>query len=303
MANLYSHAESNTRKTWLYLTGFFLFVIAIGWVVSYVLESPALLIFAVVLSLVMSVGSYWYSDKLVLKMTNAKPIEKRDNAELYRLVENLSITAGLPMPRLYVIQDAQPNAFATGRDPEHAVVAVTTGLLERLERVELEGVLAHEFSHIGNKDMLVSTVVVVLVGVVVLLADFFFRMAFWGGLGGRNNDRGGGQMQLVMIGVAVVFLILAPIAAQIIKSAISRKREFLADASGALLTRHPDGLARALEKIAANPHQLKKANDATAHLYIASPFRGKEKKSWIHKLFMTHPPTEQRVAALRGMQL
>ena len=304
MANLYTHAESNTRKTWIYLTGFFLLIIALGWVVSYVLESPVLLVVAVVLSIIMSVGSYWYSDKIVLKMSGAKPIEKADNPELYRLVENLSITAGLPMPKLYIIQDAQPNAFATGRDAKHAVVAVTTGILERLERVELEGVLAHEMSHIGNKDMLISTVVVVLVGIVVLLADFFFRMAFFGGLGGRNNnDRGGGQMHLIMIGVAVVFAILAPLAAQVIKSAVSRKREFLADASGALLTRHPEGLARALEKISQDPHQLNHANDATAHLYIASPFRGKEKASWIHKLFMTHPPVEQRVAALRGMQV
>lgn len=286
----------------MYLTGFFLFVMAIGWVMSYVLESYFILIIAVVLALAMSVGSYWYSDRLVLSMTRARPVEKKDHAELYRIVENLSITAGLPMPRLYIIEDAQPNAFATGRNAEHGVVAVTAGLLERLERVELEGVLAHEMSHIGNKDILISTVVVVLVGVVVLLADFFFRMAFFGGIGGRD-DRGGGQARLVMIGVALVFMILAPLAAQVIKSAISRKREFLADASGALLTRHPDGLARALEKIAADPHQLRGANDATAHLYIASPFRGKEKKSWIHKLFMTHPPVEQRVAALKGMQV
>ena len=302
MASLYTHAESNTRKTWLYLTGFFLFVVAIGWVMSYILGSYFILVIAVVLSLVMSVGSYWYSDKVVLSMTRAKPIEKKDHPELYRIVENLSITAGLPMPRLYIIDDPQPNAFATGRNAEHGVVAVTTGMLARLERVELEGVLAHELSHIGNKDMLISTVVVVLVGVVVLLADFFFHMAFWGGIGGRS-DRGGGQARLVMIGVALVFMILAPLAAQVIKSAISRKREFLADASGALLTRYPEGLARALQKISSDPHQLRKANDATAHLYIASPFRGKEKKSWIHKLFMTHPPMEDRVKALRGMRV
>lgn len=302
MASLYTHAESNTRKTWLYLTGFFLFVVAIGWVMSYILGSYFILVIAVVLSLVMSVGSYWYSDKVVLSMTRAKPIEKKDHPELYRIVENLSITAGLPMPRLYIIDDPQPNAFATGRNAEHGVVAVTTGMLTRLERVELEGVLAHELSHIGNKDMLISTVVVVLVGVVVLLADFFFHMAFWGGIGGRS-DRGGGQARLVMIGVALVFMILAPLAAQVIKSAISRKREFLADASGALLTRYPEGLARALQKISNDPHQLRKANDATAHLYIASPFRGKEKKSWIHKLFMTHPPMEDRVKALRGMRV
>ena len=302
--NLYTHAESNTRKTWLYLTGFFVLIIVLGWVISYALESPALLIFAVVVSITMSVGSYWFSDKLVIAMSNAKPIEKKDHPELYRLVENLSITAGLPMPRLYIISDPQPNAFATGRNAENGVVAVTTGLLERLERVELEGVLAHELSHIGNKDILVSTIVVVLVGVVVLTADFFFRMAFWGGLGGgRDNDRGGGQAQFIMIGVALVFMILAPLLAQLMKMAISRKREFLADASGALLTRYPDGLARALEKIASDPHQLRTASDATAHLYFTSPFRGKEKKSWIHKLFMTHPPVEERVAALKGIQI
>jgi len=302
MANLYTHAESNTRKTWLYLTGFFLFVIAIGWVASYVLESYFIFIIAIVLSIVMSVGSYWFSDKMVLKMSNAKPIEKRDNPELYRIIENLSITAGLPVPKVYIITDPQPNAFATGRNAKHGVVAVTTGLLERLERVELEGVLAHEMSHIGNKDILISTVVIVLVGVVAILANFFFRMAFWGGFGGRD-DRGGGQMKLIMMGVALLFMILAPLAAQVMKLAISRKREFLADASGALLTRHPDGLARALEKIANDPHQLKRANDATAHLYIASPFRGKEKKSWLHKLFMTHPLMEDRVKALRGMRM
>ncbi len=301
--NLYTHAESNTRKTWLYLAGFFLFVIGVGWVMSYVLESYALFAIAVVISIAMSVGSYWYSDKLVLAMSGAKPIEKRDNPELYRVVENLSITAGLPMPKLYIIEDAQPNAFATGRDAKHGVVAVTTGLLNRLERAELEGVLAHELSHIGNKDILVSTVVVVLVGIVALLADFFFRMAFWGGFGRRDNDRNSGQLHLIMIGVSLVFVILAPIIAQLIKLAVSRKREFLADASGALLTRYPDGLARALEKISSDPHQLRTANDATAHLYFANPFRGKEKTSWIHKLFMTHPPVEARVAALRGMQV
>lgn len=298
--NIYSQAEANTRRTWLYLLGFLLFVIFAGWLMSYVLESQVILWIAVGLSLVMSFSSYWYSDKLVLSLAKAKPIEKKDAPELYRLVENLSITAGLPVPKVFIIQDAQPNAFATGRDPKHAVVAVTTGLLDRLDRTELEGVLAHEMSHIGNRDMLVSAVVVVLVGIVVLLADLFFRMAFWGGFGGRD-DRGGGQARLVMILVALVFLVAAPLMAQLMKLAISRKREFLADASGVLLTRYPEGLARALEKIAADPHQLKTASDATSHLYIASPFRGKEKKSWIHKLFLTHPPAEERVAALRGM--
>lgn len=303
MANLYSHAEANMRKTWLYLTGFFLLVIGLGWVMSYLFEDSSILLFAVVLSIVMSIGSYWFSDKLVLAMSSAKPIQKSDAPELYRIVENLTITAGLPMPKLYIMEDVQPNAFATGRNAKHAVVAVTTGLLNRLERVELEGVIAHELSHIGNKDMLVSTVVIVLVGFVAVITDFFFRAAFYGGLGGRNDERGAGQARVVMMVIALVFMVIAPLTAQLIRFAISRKREFLADVSGALLTRFPEGLARALEKISADPHQLKQANDATAHLYIANPFRGKEKTSWLHKLFMTHPPVEERVRALRGMKV
>ena len=299
--NIYSHAEANTRKTWLYLLGFFLFVIGAGWLMSYVLGTQIILWIAVVLSIVMSFGSFWYSDKVVLSLSHAKPIEKKDAPELYRIVENLSITAGLPIPRIFVIQDAQPNAFATGRDAKHAVVAVTTGLLQRLDRVELEGVVAHELSHIGNKDMLISTIVVVLVGIVVLLANLFFRLAFFGGLGGRG-DRGGGQARIVMILIALAFLIIAPVLAQIMKLAISRKREFLADASGALLTRYPEGLARALEKISADPHQLKSANDALSHLYIANPFRGKERKSWLHRLFMSHPPVAERLAVLRNQK-
>ena len=298
--DIYSHAEANTRKTWLYLLGFFLFVIGAGWLMSYILGSQIILWIAVVLSIVMSVGSFWYSDKLVLSLSHAKPILKNDYPELYRIVENLSITAGLPMPRLFIIKDAQPNALATGRDAKHAVVAVTTGLLERLTRVELEGVLSHELSHIGNKDMLISTIVVVLVGVIVLLANLFFRLAFFGGMGGHSNR--GGQARIVMIVIALAFLIIAPVLAQIMKLAISRKREFLADASGALLTRYPEGLASALEKIAKDPNQLKSANDALSHLYISNPFRGKEQKNWMHKLFMSHPPLEERVAALRSQK-
>jgi len=286
----------------VYLAIFLLFIIGLGWVVSYIANAPAILWIAAIVSILMSIGSYWYSDKIVLGMTGAKPIEKRDNPELYRIVENLCITAGPPVPRIYILQDPQPNAFATGRDPQHAVVAVTTGLLSRLERTELEGVIAHELSHIGNRDILISTIVVVLTGVVVLAVDFFFRLSFRGGFRSRN-DRGSGQTQVVIMLLGLVFLILAPILAQLMQFAISRKREFLADASGALLTRYPEGLARALEKISADPNQLRRASDATAHLYIASPFRGKEKTSWIHKLFMTHPPVEERVSVLRGMNI
>jgi heat shock protein HtpX len=299
MATLYTHAESNTRKTWLYLTIFLLFIIGLGWLLSYLLGNQIILILAVVFSFLMSFGSYWYSDKIVLAMTKAKPIEKKDNPELYRLVENLSITAGLPLPKIYIISEDQPNAFATGRNPQQAVVAVTRGLLEKLNRVELEGVIAHELSHIGNRDILLSTIVVVLVGLVALLSDFFLRISFWGG--DRRNSRGSGGAILLVLGI--VAAILAPLAAVLIQMAISRKREFLADSSGALLTRYPEGLARALEKISQDPRPLKIANDATAHLYIASPFRGREKTSWFHKLFLTHPPVEERIKVLRGMKI
>lgn len=301
MADIYSHKDANVRKTWLLITFFFLLTIFFGWVLSYVFESPGILLIAIIVSIAMSVGSYWWSDKLVLSMTNAKPLRKEDNPELYRLVENLSITAGLPMPKLYVLEEAAPNAFATGRNPEHAVVAVTTGLLQRLDRAELEGVLAHEMSHIGNRDMLVSTVVVVLAGVIVYAADFLFRTFLWGGVGGRDRREGGGW--LVLIGL--VALIVAPLLATIVKLAVSRKREFLADASGALLTRYPEGLASALEKIAADPNKLSVANNATAHLFFENPFKGDKRGgevSWFAKLFMTHPPVAERVRALRGME-
>ena len=300
--NLYTQAESNIRKTWFYLFFFLVLIIAVGWAISYYFQSPVILYVAVAISLLMNFIAYWKSDKIVLSLNHAKPIEKRDNPELYRVVENLCITAGLPLPKIYIIDSAQPNAFATGRDKKHAVVAVTRGLLEKLERVELEGVLAHELSHIGNRDMLLQTVIVVLVGVIVIMTDFFFRISFWGGFRGRNNKEGG-QIGVIMMVVAIALAILAPIFAQLIKLAISRKREFLADASGALLTRYPEGLARALEKISQDPNPLRGASDATSHLYIASPFRGKEKKAWLHKLFATHPPVEERIYALREMKI
>lgn len=300
MANLYVQSESNVRKTWFYLFFFLVLIIAIGWIVSYFLETPAVLYVAVILSIVLNFFAYWNSHNIVLAFSRARPIEKRDNPELYRLVENLCITAGLPLPKIYIIDSDQPNAFATGRNSKNAVIAVTRGLLGKLERAELEGVIAHELAHIGNKDMLLQTIVVVLVGFIAMLTHFFFRIAFWSNLG---RSREGGRAKLVMMAVALALALLAPIFAQLLKMAISRKREFLADSSGALLTRYPEGLARALEKISADPNPIKTASDATSHLYIASPFRGKEKKSWLHKLFMTHPPIEERVNALRGMRI
>ncbi len=249
MATLYTQAESNIRKTWLYLTFFLLFIIAIGWFFSYYYKNQAILYIATAFSILTSFSSYWYSDKIVLAMTRAKPIEKKDNPEIYRLVENLCITAGLPLPKIYIIDEAQPNAFATGRDAKHAIVALTRGLLEKLEKTELEGVIAHELSHIGNKDMLLQTIVVILAGIIVNLSNIFLRMSFFGGR--RSDDSRGGGI-LAFFGIAAI--ILAPIAATLIQLAISRKREFLADASGALLTRYPEGLARALEKISADPN-------------------------------------------------
>lgn len=299
MATLYTQAESNTKKTWFLIVGFLIFIVFLGWLFSYLLDSPAILIIAIFIAVLMSFGSYWYSDKIILSMTKAKPIAKKDNPELYRIVENLCITAGLPLPRIYIIKERQPNAFATGRDAKHAVVAVTQGLLDKLERTELEGVIAHELAHIGNKDMLLGAVVVILVGVVALLSNLFIRISFFGG--GRRDSRGRAGVLLLILGI--IAAILAPIAAGLIKMAISRKREFLADASGALLTRYPEGLARALEKISADPTPSKMANNSTAHLFISSPFKGKQQNNWFTKLFMTHPPVKERTRALRGMKV
>jgi len=246
----------------------------------------------------MSVVSYWRADKIVLAMHRGREVDMRNNPELYRVLENLAITAGLPMPKIYVVPEAAPNAFATGRDPEHAVVAVTEGLLERLDRSELEGVLSHELSHIGNRDTLLATVVVVLVGFISLLSDMFMRSTMYGERrGGRDN---GGSV-LILVGLALT--ILAPISATLIQLAISRKREFLADASGALLTRYPEGLASALAKISADSTPMRTANNTTAHLWVEDPYRINQGVGWFHKLFLTHPPIEERVRALRGLEV
>ena len=298
MPTLYTQKDKNIRKTWFLIFIFLVFIIGLGWVFSYQFQSPAILIIAVVFSSLMSFVSYWYSDKIVLKMSKAKEIKKQDNPELHRLVENLCITAGLPLPKIYIIDEMSPNAFATGRDPKHAVIAVTRGLLEKLNRSELEGVLAHELSHIGNRDILLQTVVVVLVGMVALLSNWFVRWSIFGG-GKRGSREGGSQFAGIMVLIGFVLAILSPFIATLIHMAISRKREFLADADGALLTRYPEGLAHALEKISRDKTPLKVANKATAHLYIANPF----KKKKVRKIFSTHPPVEERISALRGMDI
>ena len=296
---LYTHADKNVRKTWFYLTGFLIFIILIAWIVSYFLDSYIILWIGVIYSFLVSFFSYWYSDKIVLAMSGAKLIEKKDNPELYRLVENLCITAGLPLPKIYIIDELQANAFATGRNPKHGVIAVTKGLLQKLERTELEGVIAHELAHIGNKDALLQTIVVVLTGVIVIITNLFFRISLYGGRRSNRDNKAG----IIMLFISLALVVLAPLLATLIKLAISRKREFLADASGAILTRYPEGLARALEKISQDPNPMKKANNSTAHLFISSPFRGNQSKSWLTKLFLTHPPLKERTKALRGIKI
>lgn len=296
MASLYTQQGKNIRRTWLLMTGFLVIVIGLGWLIAQIYGNTFILYAAVAFSLVMNVTAYWFSDKVALAATGAKEADLNQYRELHRIVENLAITAGLPKPRVYVIEDAAPNAFAAGRDPKHAVVAVTTGLLARLERSELEGVLAHELSHIGNRDILVMTVAVVLAGFIAIVADVFLRMSFFGG-NNRNNKNP------ILLVAGIVAIIVAPIAAQLIRLAVSRRREFLADASGALLTRYPDALASALQKIASYDVPMRRANHATAHLFISNPFGPHEAGAWIAKLFSTHPPVEERVAALEGMNV
>ncbi len=292
MANLYNTADSNIRRTYLLITIFLILIILFGLLISYILDSVFILVIAVIYALASVIASYWWSDKIILGMFNAKEIKKEDNPELFRLVENLSITAGLPMPKIYILNEKQPNAFATGRNPDNSVIAFTTGLLEKLERTELEGVVAHELSHVKNRDILIGSVVVVLVAVIAVLARLYIRTSFWSNRG-RNNG--------IFLLLGILAAVLLPLVATIIRLAISRKREFLADASAALLTRYPEGLAKALEKISRDPHPMKQANEQTAsHLFISSPLRGQEKVTWFSKLFMTHPPAKERIAALRG---
>lgn len=276
---------------------FFVVVIGIAWAFSYIQNNPAILYFGVIFSVGMNVWSYWYSDSLVIKMSGAKPAAREQYFDLWNAVENLSITAGLPMPKLYVIDDQSPNAFATGRDKEHAAVAVTTGLLKILNKTELEGVIAHELSHIGNRDTLLATIVVVLVGFVAVMSDMFLRSSHFGG--GRDRDNRLGAFFMI---AGILLAILAPLIAQLMHFAISRKREFLADASGALLTRYPEGLASALEKISAYPVGLQRVSTATAHLYIANPLKDGRAMSVMSKIFSTHPPVVERIAALRGTE-
>ena len=289
---MYNQITSNKRKTRILMLIFFCVVIGIGYIFNYLGYGYGAVILAFVISMFMTWLSYFHGDKIALKSAGAKEITKEDNPYVYRMVENLTITAGMPMPRVHIIDSPAMNAFATGRDPEHASIAFTTGIINALENEELEGVAAHELSHVQNLDIRVMTIVIVLVGTIALLSDMFFRMSFFGGRSSENKGAGG---VLAIVGIAL--MILSPIIAEIIKLAISRKREYLADASGSLLTRYPEGLARALEKISASNVPLATANSATAHLFISNPFKGKR----VSNIFSTHPPIEDRVKKLRGM--
>lgn len=303
---MYKDIDSNKIKTALLMGVFMFFVISVGYFLSWYFGNYAILAIAIIVAVVQSLVSYYYSDSITLSISQAQEVPRKEPfLDLHRTVENLSITAGIPKPKIYLIDDTAPNAFATGRDPQHASIAITSGLLSKLNKTELEGVIAHEMSHIGNYDIRLMMVVVILVGVIALLSDFFLRWTWFGGSRrSDNNDSGGSQLQGILMLVGLVLVILSPIIATLIQLSISRKREYLADATSALLTRYPEGLASALEKISKDTEPLEVANKATAHLYIASPFKDKEdggSQSWLAGLFETHPPIEERIKLLRSM--
>lgn len=300
----YTQVSSNRIKTWLIMFFFAIFVTGIIFIFAsaWGFDFPSALSFsgiALIIAGIMNFFSYYNSDKIVMAISRAKQIQEKDNPILFRTVENLTIAAGLPMPKIYLIDDSAPNAFATGRDPKHASIAFTTGILSKLNKLELEGVTAHELSHVGNYDTRLMAIVSILVGTIALAADFFLRMSFFS-RGDRDDDRGGNAIFMIL---GIVMAILAPIVATLIQLAVSRKREYLADASGALLTRNPDSLADALLKISKDPEPLEVANKATAHMYITNPIKNQKGAITLFaNLFNTHPPIADRVKALRAMQ-
>lgn len=295
----YTAIGKNKRNSVILIGVFLLVIIALGYTFSQIYGNPGILVFAVLFSSISALISYYFSDSITLAMSHAVQVDSKTAPELWQVVENLTITAGLPMPRVYVIEDTAINAFATGRNPKHAVVCATTGCLDRLNKTELEGVIAHELSHVGNYDIRFMTLVVVLVGIITLLGDWLLRFSFFGGR--KNDDKEGGNVLAI---AGIILALLSPIIATLIQLAVSRQREFLADSSGALLTRYPEGLASALEKIARDPEPLEVANKATAHLYIANPLKNqKDGVGWFSKMFNTHPPIEERIKRLREMNL
>ncbi len=309
----YDLIAKNKRESWILIFSFLVVISLLGWVFSQVYQNSAILYLAVIISSCSAIFSYYFADSITLAVSQAQEVDRQSNQELYRVVENLCITAGIPTPKIYIINDSAPNAFATGRDPKHAVVCYTTGILQKLNKAELEGVTAHELSHIGNYDIRLMTLVVVLVGMITLLSNWFFRFSFFGGR--RSNSKDSGGLGNALFAIGILLAILSPVIATIIKLAVSREREYLADASGALLTRFPEGLASALEKISGDTTPLTEANNATAHLYIVSPFHQDNEgmsaqatdnhgsKGWFASMFNTHPPIKDRIKRLREMNL
>jgi heat shock protein HtpX len=300
---VYEEIAQNRRRTILLVVGAVLLLGAVGYAIGLLYQAgPAGLVIAVIIAAVMSIGSYLYGDKMVLASTRAREVSSEEAPRLHNIVEGLAIAAGIPKPRIYIVPEQAPNAFATGRDPEHSSIAVTQGLLEMVNRVELEGVIGHELSHVLDRDILVGTVVATLVGAIVLISEFGMRAWFWGGGRRSNNDSGGGVLGLALFAFGIVLLVLAPIAGQIIRFSVSREREYLADAQGAMLTRYPPGLIGALKKIQASPTAMHSANNATAHLWLNQPSRiPGDKQSAMEKLFSTHPPIEERIRRLEEM--
>src|SRR6266404_6439524 len=308
----YDLINKNKRESWILIFSFLVVISALGWVFAQVYQNSAILYLAVIFSVGSALFSYYFADSITLLVSKAQEVDRKANQQLYNIVENLCIAAGIPTPKIYIIDDTAPNAFATGRDPKHAVICFTTGILQKLDKAELEGVTAHELSHIGNYDIRLMTLVVVLVGTITLLGNWFLRFSFFGGR--RSNSRDNGNIGLILFAIGILLAILSPLIATLIKLAVSRQREYLADASGALLTRYPEGLAKALEKISSDTAPLAEANNATAHLYIVNPFHEDRMeatsehpenphggRSWFAGLFNTHPPIEDRVKRLREM--
>lgn len=299
---MYDQIASNKFKSVLLVLFFVALVLAVGWAFGYSSDlGSAGLALALVVAFAMTWGSYWYSDRIVLSISRARPVDRDSEPYLVNVVEGLTIAAGIPQPAAYVIDDPAPNAFATGRDPDHAAIAVTTGLLGKLDRLELEGVIAHEMSHIRNYDTLVQTLAAVMAGTIVLLSDWVFRSWLWGGGRRRSSSGGGGQLGIALALLAIALMVLSPLFATVIQMAISRKREYLADANAALLTRYPQGLAGALRKIAADTNQLRAANKATESLYFANPLKDIRNGRGLNALFDTHPPISDRIARLEAM--
>lgn len=311
----YDLINKNKRESWILIFSFLIVISLLGYLFAQVYDNSAILYLAVIFSVGSALFSYYFADSITLAVSKAQEVDRASNLQLYNIVENLCIAAGIPSPKIYIINDGAPNAFATGRDPKHAVICYTSGILQKLNKTELEGVTAHELSHIGNYDIRLMTLVVVLVGMVTLLSNWFLRFSFFGGRRSNSRDNNN-NIGMILFAVGILLAILSPLIATLIKLAISRQREYLADASGALLTRYPEGLASALEKISNDTQPLVEANNATAHLYIANPFHADRTqntsgnpenphgaRSWMAGLFNTHPPIEDRIKKLRTMNL